>query len=138
MISPYLPISPHITQYLPTPPHTFVFEWQFDLAQLYHDGIETNPSSPPTASAYAQTSRTNLTETFYAAQRHHHFFSPSCYQHTVINNKHHDWVSVTANGTKLPDALNAFVSGTGTGFILLDECTTPDCNPTCPPPQHIG
>ena len=68
------------------------------------------------------------------------FFSPSCYQHVVLNAKHADWVQVTANGTTLPDALNAFVRDkvVGTATIMLDDCTMPDCNPTCPPPQHIG
>ena len=115
------------------------------LAQLYHDGITSNPTTLPAAAvAYAQQSRANLTQTFVLAAtkrgpHHLHFFSPSCYQHVVLNVKHADWVQVTANGTTLPDALNAFVRGEGqNATILLDDCTMPNCNPTCPPPQHIG
>lgn len=128
----------YLEPYLTTP--LFVFEWQFDLAQLYHDGVTSNPSTTPQALAYAQHSRANLTKTFHAAQHHHHFFSPACYQHVVLNAKHADWVDVTANGTLLPEALNAFVNGSsaGSASILVDGCSTPDCNPTCPPPQHIG
>ena len=111
---------------------------RYDLAQLYHDGIESNPSASPAALTYAQQSRANLTATFEAAQRHHHFFSPSCYQHVVLNVKHADWVKVTVNGTTLPEALDGFVSGTSSRSMVLDDCQTPDCNPTCPPPQHIG
>jgi hypothetical protein len=127
----------YVEPYISTP--LFVFEWAYDLAQLYHDGIEDDPSLSSSTLAYAQESRSNLTATFFGAQRQHkYFFSPSCYQHVVINNQHSDWVSVTANGTKLPDALNDFVSGTSSGFILTDACNSPGCNPTCPPPQHIG
>jgi len=136
----------YLAPYLSTP--LFVFEWQFDLAQLYHDGITSNPASlPAAAAAYAQQSRANLTRTFVSAATATHgrhrrrFFSPSCYQHVVLNAKHADWVQVTANGTTLPDALNAFVRDEGVGTaraIMLDDCTMPDCNPTCPPPQHIG
>jgi hypothetical protein len=133
----------YLSPYLSTP--LFVFEWQFDMAQLYHDGITSNPTTLPAAAvAYAQQSRANLTQTFVLAAtkrgpRHLHFFSPSCYQHVVLNVKHADWVQVTANGTTLPDALNAFVRGEGqNATILLDDCTMPNCNPTCPPPQHIG
>ena len=55
-----------------------------------------------------------------------------------MNVKHADWVRVAVNGTTLPDALNSFVSGASNASILLDQCAAPDCNPTCPPPQHIG
>ena len=121
--------------YLSTP--IFVFEWQYDLAQLYHDAIYANPSSPAAAAAYAAVSRANLTATFRAATRHQHFFSPACYQHVVINSKHEGWVQVMG-GQTLPDAINAFVNGSSTASILVDDCSTPDCSPTCPPPQHIG
>ena len=67
----------YLEPYLSAP--IFVFEWQFDLAQLYYDGIYDNPSGSPQALAYAQESSDNLTKTFASAQRHHHFFSPSCY-----------------------------------------------------------
>ena len=126
----------YVEPFISTP--LFVFEWQFDLAQMVHDGIDGNPSGSPATLQYAQHSRTNLTKSFAAAQRHHHFFSPACYQHVVLNAKHADWVRVAVNGTTLPEALNEFVKGTSTASILLDQCATPDCNPTCPPPQHIG
>lgn len=126
----------YVEPYLST--SIFVFEWQYDLAQLYHDGIEENPSSSATELAYAQVSRANLTQTFEAAQNHHRFFSPACYQHVVLNNKHPTWLQVTVNNVNLADALRDFVSGNLTSTILVDACTKPDCNPTCPPPQHIG
>jgi O-palmitoleoyl-L-serine hydrolase len=126
----------YVEPYISTP--IFVFEWQFDLAQLYHDGIEDNPSGAAATLTYAQTSSANLTKTFAAAQRHHMFFSPSCYQHVVLNTKHPTWAKVTAGGVALADALNDFVIGKTTSSTLLDECKTPDCNPTCPPDQHIG
>ena len=117
---------------------SIVFQWQFDLAQLYHDGIYANPSAPAAVAAYAQGSRANLTASFGATAQPRHFFSPSCYQHVVLNNKHSGWMQVTAGSVTLPDALDAFVNGTSTPSTLLDVCTTPDCNPTCPPPQNIG
>ena len=125
----------YVEQFLSTP--MFVFEWQFDLAQLYHDGITENPSRAPAELAYAQESVTNLTRTFVAAKKHHHFFSPACYQHVVLNNKPHNWVGLTINGTTLPDALDTFVKGVkNTTTVFVDTaCNTPDCNPTCPPPQ---
>ena len=126
----------YVEPYLTTP--IFVFEWGYDLAQLYHDGIESNPKASAPALAYAQTSRANLTRTFEAAKRHHHFFSPACYQHVVLNAKHPTWLHVTAGNVTLAAALNDFVSGNSSSSVLLDDCTLPDCNPTCPPPQHIG
>lgn len=126
----------YVEPYLSTP--IFVFEWQYDLAQLYHDGIEQNPEASAPALAYAQSSRANLTRTFEAAKRHHHFFSPACYQHVVLNAKHPTWLHVTAGNVTLAAALNDFVSGNSSSSVLLDDCTSPDCNPTCPPPQHIG
>ena len=126
----------YVEPYISTP--LFVFQWQFDLAQLYHDGIYANPSAPAAVAAYAQGSRANLTASFGATAQPRHFFSPSCYQHVVLNNKHSGWMQVTAGSVTLPDALDAFVNGTSTPSTLLDACTTPDCNPTCPPPQNIG
>lgn len=122
-------VAPYLTTQL------FVFQWQFDKAQLYHDAITNDPSDDPTELAYAQQSAANLTATFRAAKGHHHFFSPSCYQHVVLNNKQHEWVSLAVGETTLPDALDRFVRGAENITLFLDTCETPDCNPTCPPPQ---
>jgi hypothetical protein len=126
-------LGDYVEPYLSTP--TFVFQWQYDLAQLYHDGITDHPSVwSSEALAYAQSSKANLTRTFSAAKRHHQFFSASCYHHVALNNKSPWWLDVTVRNITLSDSLNDFVTGKTSSSILLDECLSPDCNPTCPPP----
>jgi hypothetical protein len=126
-------VGKEVEPYLSTP--TFVVQWLYDLAQLYHDGLTSKPSAwSADQSGYAQASRVNLTQSFNAAERHHQFFAPSCYHHVAINNKSPWWVDVTVGTVKLVDALDDFVTGKSTSSILVDTCSSPDCNPTCPPP----
>eukprot|EP00322_Chrysochromulina_rotalis_P018983 CAMPEP_0115877516 /NCGR_PEP_ID=MMETSP0287-20121206/26265_1 /TAXON_ID=412157 /ORGANISM="Chrysochromulina rotalis, Strain UIO044" /LENGTH=379 /DNA_ID=CAMNT_0003333037 /DNA_START=250 /DNA_END=1390 /DNA_ORIENTATION=+ len=123
-----------VLPYLSTP--LFVFQWQFDLAQLTHDGVKTKPSTMPEL-AYAQASAANLTKTFTTAANatsRHRFFSASCYQHVVLNSKHEQaWITLTVNGMTLVDAIGDFIDGHGgNASVCVDTCNTPDCNPTCP------
>jgi hypothetical protein len=126
-------LGKYVEPYLSTT--MFVVQWLYDLAQLYHDGITSHPSAwSADQSAYAQASRMNLTQTFQAAKRHHQFFAPSCYHHVSLNNKSPWWLDVTVGTITLVDALDDFITGKSTSSIQVDKCSSPDCNPTCPPP----
>ena len=118
----------------------FVFQWQFDLAQMTHDGIKDNPSNVSAeALAYAQASAANLTRTFQQAvaggASGRHFYAAACYQHVVLNTKHGQaWNVLAVEGQTLVDAIDDFVSGVSpNASVHVDACNTPDCNPTCPP-----
>jgi len=119
----------YVAKFITTP--LFFFEYRFDWAQLQHDGIRSDPSSPALAEAYAEASASNLTQSFADCPSHHSFFVPTCYYHAIL--KRPEWTTLDINGTKLPDAVYQFVIGQQRGLRLVDySFDTPNYNPTCP------
>lgn len=114
--------------YVQTP--VFSFNWRFDAAQLGHDGIGENPNKgPANMLQYAQQSAYNLTGSFYN-QKQWTYYAASCYCHTVMFNQF--WNNLKVGGARLTDALQSFIQNPHTPWNIIDQCNTPNCNPTCP------
>ena len=129
-------LGEYVAPFIRTP--MFIFQWKFDLAQLHHDGITANPSSTGDQLQYAQKSAVSLMQSFQQADTsttQHHFFSPSCYYHTVLN-RLAAWTSQTAAGVTFSDALRQFVSDPTVSLFKVDACSIPGCNSNCPVLKH--
>jgi hypothetical protein len=104
----------------------FIFQYLFDAAQMGHDGLGSIPNASNTL-AYAQQSAHNLT---ISVEDENFYFLPACYHHTILFDA--AWTTIEAHGIPLMLALQNFMNG-ATTLRVVDDCQTPDCNPTCPP-----
>lgn len=92
----------------------FIFQWQFDEAQMTADNV----AAPVTQAQwnFIHHQGRNIRKTLESVSA---VFAPSCISHTVITKS--DWVKVTVNGVTLPDALQCWVSQTQPGEADLDN-----------------
>jgi len=86
----------------------FVFQWQFDEAQMTADNV----GAPVTQAQwnFIHHQGRNIRRTFESVTA---VFAPSCISHTVITKP--DWTKVTVDGITLPDAIECWVSQTQPG-----------------------
>lgn len=105
----------------------FVFQWRMDSVQMEKDGIHHKPASSAELK-YAATSASNLTHTF-ELDGVHGVFSPSCYFHEILRAGH--WRDVKVNGASLDAVFFDWMQDPSKKMWYIDECNTPDCNPTC-------
>eukprot|EP01127_Copromyxa_protea_P020142 TRINITY_DN6676_c0_g1_i3.p1 TRINITY_DN6676_c0_g1~~TRINITY_DN6676_c0_g1_i3.p1 ORF type:complete len:211 (-),score=36.34 TRINITY_DN6676_c0_g1_i3:23-655(-) len=114
----------HAYPYLSTP--AFIFQYNFDLAQMRHDGMKM-PTTPQEL-AYARESIYNLTSTF--RQTHATgVFSASCYHHGVLGVQR--WSELKINNKNLGQVFEEWRKNPSVAHIYQDSCNTPDCNPSC-------
>ena len=87
------------------PGPVFVFQWQFDEAQMTMNKV----GSPVTPAQwnYIHRQGNTIRQTFGPLTA---VFSPSCISHTVITKP--DWAKVSIEGVTLPDALQCWVGQT--------------------------
>ncbi|KAF6095857.1 notum, palmitoleoyl-protein carboxylesterase [Phyllostomus discolor] len=126
----------------------FVVQWLFDEAQLIVDNAYLN--GPPVQEGqwlYIQNIGRELRHTFKDVSA---AFVPSCVSHEVILESH--WTDIQVKGTSLPRALHCWDRSLQDGpkagkaplkgcpIHLVDSCSWPHCNPSCPAiqDQHTG
>ena len=86
----------------------FIFQWQFDEAQMTADNV----GAPVTQAQWNFIHRQgrNIRKTLEPVSA---VFAPSCISHTVLTKP--DWAKVTVDGVSLPDALQCWASQTQPG-----------------------
>ena len=81
----------------------FIFQWQFDEAQMTADNVAMPSTQAQWNFIHHQGRNTRRTLAQAAA-----VFSPSCISHTVLTKP--SWMRVTVAGTSLPDALQCWAA----------------------------
>ncbi|XP_054461092.1 carboxylesterase notum2 [Anoplopoma fimbria] len=117
----------------------FVVQWLFDEEQLRVENIYMGGQSLSEEQwQYIQNLGRELKISLRDVTA---VFAPSCLSHTVITKS--NWMSFQVKGTSLPRALHCWdrsleatrnnrTPSKGCPFHLLDNCQSPQCNPTCP------
>jgi len=106
----------------------FIMVFRFDSAQMAHDAIFTIPETTAEMK-YAQEAAKNLTATFSQVGVTT-VFNPSCYFHTVETSSR--WNVLQIDGVILSDAVWEWYQNPLKKSWYIDNCTLPNCNPTCP------
>ncbi|CAK6438633.1 unnamed protein product [Pipistrellus nathusii] len=118
----------------------FVVQWLFDEAQLTVDNVHlTGQPVQEGQWLYIQNVGRELRQTLKDVAAS---FAPACLSHEIILRSH--WTEVQVKGTSLPRALHCWdrslhegLKGSkaplkGCPVHLVDSCSWPHCNPSCP------
>ncbi|KAK1330711.1 hypothetical protein QTO34_008649 [Cnephaeus nilssonii] len=118
----------------------FVVQWLFDEAQLTVDNVHlTGQPVQEGQWLYIQNVGRELRQTLKDVAA---TFAPACLSHEIILRSH--WTEVQVKGTSLPRALHCWDRGLHEGHKgskaplkgcpvhLVDSCSWPHCNPSCP------
>ena len=92
----------------------FIFQWQFDEAQMTADNV----GAPVTQAQwnFIHHQGRNIRRTLEPV---HAVFAPSCISHTVMTKP--SWLSVTVSGVSLPSALQCWVSQSQPGEVQISN-----------------
>nr|4UZK_A Chain A, Notum [Drosophila melanogaster]4UZK_B Chain B, Notum [Drosophila melanogaster] len=113
----------------------FVFQWLFDEAQMRVDnvGAPVTPQQWNYIHEMGGALRSSLDNVSAV-------FAPSCIGHGVLFKR--DWVNIKIDDISLPSALRCWEHSTrsgnnnGCGLRLLERCSWPQCNHSCPTGTH--
>ena len=102
----------------------FVFQWQFDEAQMRADNVGS-PATPAQWNFIHRQGR-NLRSSLEAVAT---VFAPSCISHTILTKR--AWTRMEVGGVSLPDALQCWVEQEQPGEAALGSLAPP------PAPGHL-